>query len=210
MKFQIRKWLFGETSNNGNCICDDLIVAAGNPRKKMDAVFSPIEMNAFDKSIVEGLDEREISGFSMSPCEIDNEDHVFSRKVANFAQNDFLIISVDEEYYKNEGLPIYAQYKLRRFLMEVSHSMTLGEVETKLATIQREICLPFYQENLKRKFEKVKSAYPMDDLCLSYTFKNGEFRYSFHPTHLVEGKVEYVLSHKYHTLKRADAIKPYI
>lgn len=210
MKLQIRKWLFGETSSNSNCVCDDLIIAAGNPRKKVDASFSYIEMNPKDKGLVEGLDELEVVGFSMSPCGIDNEDHVFFRKVRKLTTNDFLVVSVDEVYYKNEGLPIYTKHKLRRFLMEVSRNMGIDDIESKLASIQKEICLSFYKELLKRKFEKVKSAYPEDDLCLSYTFKNGEFRYSFHPVRLVEGRIEYVLSHKNHTLKRADAIESYL
>lgn len=170
------------------------IVAAGDPRKNLEASYTDVYLKREDSAKVANLSEYEVSGFSMFPCGIASEDHVFVKNGAELTTDCFVVVGVEDEYYGYSEKPIYADRKLRRYIMDVPSEWKLTDIENHLVSLQPEARLEYYKKCLAQKFEKTKKVYPSEELCLSYTYKDGEFRYSFHPKRKVEGVVEYVYS----------------
>lgn len=163
------------------------IVAAGNPLHSVDDSCTIIEL---DNSVVEGLSQFVVSGFSMSPMGIDDHDNLLARKVTDagqdVAEGDFMIVKVDPDYYENVK-PDFT-YKLRCAIMPVRAGMQDSEIISVLKDMesQAEIWSDGCQQCLRDKLKKARAYYPNDDLILSKTFKNGSLRYSFHKLDAVE------------------------
>lgn len=192
----LEKFIYGYTLDCSQESLDDKIVAAGDPKKKLGISFSDVKLTSEEWKLVDGMSEYEVSGFSMFPDGISSEDHIFITKEKELNRGDFVVVSVDKKYYERFHKRVCARRKLRRYIMDVPDNLSLDDVSKRLLPIQPESKLPYYQNCLKEKYDKVKIVYPEEQLCLSYTYKNGEFRYSFHPRRCVEGIVKYCYSRR--------------
>lgn len=177
---------------------DILRVAAGDPSL-------PISQPEKDVKIPETIvvDEHEInvkdytlyevSGNSMSPKDIkDGNSLLVKESIEGYKGGDFIIVSVDKEYYKkyNPKTALY-DFKLRYAIMEVSPTMTTANIISSIRDRHFEIVLEKNQRKLENKYGKARKAYPNDQLMLSTTYHDGVLCYSFHPIKLIVGKVFY-------------------
>ena len=177
---------------------DILRVAAGDPSL-------PISQPEKDVKIPETIvvDEHEInvkdytlyevSGNSMSPKDIkDGNSLLVKESIEGYKGGDFIIVSVDKEYYKkyNPKTALY-DFKLRYAIMEVSPTMTTANIISSIRDRHFEIVLEKNQRKLENKYGKARKAYPNDQLMLSTTYHDGVLCYSFHPIKLIVGKAFY-------------------
>lgn len=181
---------------------DILRVAAGDPSL-------PISQPENDVKIPETIvvDEHEInvkdytlyevSGNSMSPKDIkDGNSLLVKESIEGYKGGDFIIVSVDKEYYKkyNPKTALY-DFKLRYAIMEVSPSMASTDIIASIKDEHFEIVLEENRRKLENKYEKARKAYPDEQLMLSTTYHDGVLCYSFHPVRLIVGKAFYKLYH---------------
>lgn len=179
---------------------DVLRVAAGDPAL-------PISLSEKDVKIPDTIvvDEQEInvkdytlyevSGNSMSPKDIKDGNFLLVKEsTEGYKGGDFIIVSVDKEYYKkyNPKTALY-DFKLRHAIMEVSPSMTPSDIIESIKDDHFEIFLKENQCKLENKHRKAHEAYPKEQLMLSTTYHDGVLCYSFHPLRLVVGKAFFKL-----------------
>lgn len=184
------------------------LVVAGDPAFDIDGKFIPLSLTANDMERVQGLEEYEVCGFSMYPCGISNGDHIYVKRThdVTFSSGDFLVVKVNPLDYTDEK--VFFQYKLRRYLMDVEITDTFDDIVRKLRDIQPEICLDSYRLRLERKYKKSVKRYANEvKLSLSYTYKDGKFAYSFHPSKNIIGRVDFVYDKNKEKLVEAKAIE---
>lgn len=208
---KLGKLLYGYTIKKEADETDNHFVVAGNPAYELNGRFTEAILPRHEQKNVEGLDEYEVRGYSMYPCGISNADHVYVKHSVTAEQlqpNDFILVQVNPDDYPNED--VYFKHKLRRFLLNTDARTTVSHLVKELKAIQPEAVLPSYQQKLCTKLEKSQKRHPeATRFSLSFTFKNGELRYSFHPCEDLEGKVEYVYNRRDGRLVPAGAFSPY-
>lgn len=173
---------------------DTKIVAAGDPALPIRQTISS-NAKGFDLSDYEDIDTRRyekfmVTGNSMLPKGIKDGDCLFVESCPDgYHSGDFIIVSVDKEYYRkyNPKHPIY-NYKLRYALYEVNPTFSVSDIIDSIKDFHYEIYLKENQEQLVKKWNKARTAYPYEPLMLSTTYHDGELRYSFHPCRLIVGK----------------------
>ena len=179
---------------------DILRVAAGDPSLPISQpekdvkipdtiVVDEHEINVKDYTLYE------VSGNSMSPKDIkDGNSLLVKESIEGYKGGDFIIVSVDKEYYKkyNPKTALY-DFKLRYAIMEVSPTMTTANIISSIRDRHFEIVLEKNQRKLENKYGKARKAYPNDQLMLSTTYHDGVLCYSFHPIKLIVGKAFYKL-----------------
>lgn len=186
---------------------DDSLVSAGDPAKPLASFVEDVYLSSDDKRKLQGLRRFKVCGSSMSPCGIDNGDLIYVDNPEGALRcNDFIVVKVDDQVYET---PVLFAHKLRRYLMDVTHNESFDDVVRRLKEFHKDIMEPEFQQRLRKKFNKTKSFYPYDDLCLSITFRNGDLRYSFHPKRLVEYKVFFSISIRNQTLVDVSCIAAY-
>lgn len=177
---------------------DILRVAAGDPSLPISQpekdvkipdtiVVDEHEINVKDYTLYE------VSGNSMSPKDIkDGNSLLVKESIEGYKGGDFIIVSVDKEYYKkyNPKTALY-DFKLRYAIMEVSPTMTTANIISSIRDRHFEIVLEKNQRKLENKYGKARKAYPNDQLMLSTTYHDGVLCYSFHPIKLIVGKAFY-------------------
>lgn len=142
----------------------------------------------------------EVVGDSMEPKDIHDGDLLLLKEYQigeNPRQNDFLIIKVDDNYYRryNRKSAVF-DTKLRMALLVVTPLMTIDEIIEQLRPCHKEILIKEYQKHLKDKLKKSREFYAGCDLVLSITYHDGFMRYSFHPVSLIVGKVVLIARRK--------------
>lgn len=173
---------------------DTKIVAAGDPALPIRQTISS-NSKGFELSDYEDIDTRRyekfmVTGNSMLPKGIKDGDCLFVESCPDgYHSGDFIIVSVDKEYYRkyNPKHPIY-NYKLRYALYEVNPTFSVSDIIDSIKDFHYEIYLKENQEQLVKKWNKARTAYPYEPLMLSTTYHDGELRYSFHPCRLIVGK----------------------
>ena len=173
---------------------DTKIVAAGDPALPIRQTISS-NSKGFELSDYEDIDTRRyekfmVTGNSMLPKGIKDGDCLFVESCPDgYHSGDFIIVSVDKEYYRkyNPKHPIY-NYKLRYALYEVNPTFSVSDIIDSIKDFHYEIYLKENQEQLVKKWDKARTAYPYEPLMLSTTYHDGELRYSFHPCRLIVGK----------------------
>lgn len=138
-----------------------------------------------------------IEGNSMSPRGIEHGCNVLCSPVKGFdslKDGDFIVVGVDENYYKPGDEPIY-QKKLRRYVCTFSPGTAVNDMIILLRNMNHdEIILQRNREKLHNKLQKAQDYYGKDaELSLSMTFRNGVLEYSFHLPNKIEFKVESVV-----------------
>lgn len=138
-----------------------------------------------------------IEGNSMSPRGIEHGCNILCSPVKGSEQlkeGDFIVVGVDEKYYKPGDEPIY-QKKLRRYVCTFPSGTAEDEMVTFLRDINHdEIILQRNREKLHNKLQKAQGYYGKDTgLSLSMTYRNGVLEYSFHLPDKIEFKVERVV-----------------
>lgn len=207
----IGKWIYGYPIEKDIQKIDERFVAAGDPAYELDGKFVEITLLRNDQRLVDGLDEYEVYGYSMYPCGISNSDHLFVNhqvKVFELKDNDFILVKVDPNDYVEEN--VFLKHKLRRYLLNVAANESVDDIVARLTSIQPEASLFSYREKLKAKLEKSQNRYGNTiDFSLSYTFKEGELTYSFHPCDYLEGRVQYVYRRLESRLVESTTFCPY-
>ena len=199
--------MFSKTSKEEETKIDESLVAAGDPARTLSCIDKNMSMPIGYSAQLKGLKAYKICGSSMSPCGISNGDVIYVEKApSELHTNDFIVVGVDPKVYQQ---PVRYMHKLRRYLMVAANDETLEGIIERLKIFHKDILLPEYQQRLKKKYDKTKSFYPKEDLCLSITFRNGSLRYSFHPRRLVEYRVKYVVSAENQTLTDVGGIESY-
>lgn len=211
LKSKLGKLLYGYNIEKEIHEIDERFVVAGDPAYELDGKFIEQFLPRNEQSQVEGLDEYEVCGYSMYPCGISNADHLYVEHQVSaelLQPNDFIIVKVNPDDYPDED--VYFKHKLRRFLINTDARSTVAQIIENLRPIQPEAILPSYQKKLRTKLQKSLNRYPVATrFSLSFTFKNGELRYSFHPCEHLEGKVEYVYNRREGRLMSTGTFSPY-
>lgn len=192
-----------ERRKNRNNINGYKVVAAGNPamagHKKKDVPMVPATLNDGKKAIItEDYEKYIVDGYSMFLEGIDNSDVLLCKSMPEDELNrigfgKFVIIKVDEEYYKAKKQELTFDSKLRKTLMKVPVGMTDDEILATLKDIDSSALLPENQKRLKEKYKEITSFYHNRELMLSKTYREGSLRYSFHPVNLIISEVVYVV-----------------
>lgn len=179
-----------------------LRVAAGDPA--LPIYLSEKDLKIPDTIIVNGSEINVsdyklyvVSGNSMSPKKIKDGYYLLVKEnPEGYKGGDFIIVSVDKEYYKiyNPKTALY-DFKLRYAIMEVSPSMTTADIIASIKDKHFEIILEENQRKLENKYGKARKAYPNEQLMLSITYHDGVLCYSFHPVRLIVGKAFFKLHH---------------
>lgn len=173
---------------------DTKIVAAGDPALPIRQTI-PSNAKQGELSDCEDIDTSRyekfmVTGNSMLPKGIKDGDCLFVESCPDgYHSGDFIVVSVDKDYYRkyNPKHPIY-NYKLRYALYEVKPTFAVKDIINSIKVFHYEIYLKENQEQLERKWNKARTAYPDEPLMLSTTYHDGELRYSFHPCRLIVGK----------------------
>ena len=90
-------------------------------------------------------------------------------------------------------------HKLRRTVTLVGNQESFEQLIARLESedLEDSILLDDNKEALKEKFEESHKYYEdFDSMMLSVTYREGQIRYSFHPSSLIEYKAVYVVSPK--------------
>lgn len=173
--------------------------AAGDPTEKSDKK-SFLEEQKGKEVTVDGIDfifkpdlTYEVVGDSMKPKGIYDGDVLLIEsdyRGRKPKQGDFVIIKVDNDYYKqhNRKSAVF-DTKLRMSLLVAEASMTADDIIEQLRSWHKEILIMDYQKHLRYKYKDSRAFYANSDLVLSITYHNGIMRYSFHPVELICGKV---------------------
>ena len=138
-----------------------------------------------------------VCGNSMLPQDIADGDSLFVRQLPadQYKAGDFLVIQVDENYYrKYKPKTLVYSYKLRRALLRLEPGVGNDEMISRLKELDNAAYLEDMQRYAMRKYQKARQAYPDRELMLSTTYHDGELKYSFHPVDLIYGKAEIVYS----------------
>ncbi|MBQ0075475.1 MAG: hypothetical protein KBT34_14945 [Prevotella sp.] len=211
LKNKLGKLLYGYNIEKEIQEIDERFVVAGDPAYELDEKFIELLLPRNEQSHVEGLCEYEVRGYSMYPCGISNADHLYVKHQVSaelLQPNDFILVKVNPDDYPDED--VYFKHKLRRFLLNTDARNTVDQIVEELRPIQPEAVLPSYQQKLSTKLQKSLKRYPeATKFSLSFTFKDGELRYSFHPCEHLEGKVEYVYSRHESRLIPTKMFSPY-
>ena len=172
--------------------------AAGDPTYKVDVkdvvkelAGTSTEVDGTTYTFAEELTYG-VAGISMVPKGILNGDVLLLKKyeAGHTAEcNDFIVIKVDEGYYKahNNQSAVY-DTKLRMALMVVSQDMTADDIINELKPWHDAILIDSYQKHLREKYKASRDYYKQRELVLSITYRDGFMRYSFHPVDLILGK----------------------
>lgn len=173
---------------------DTKIVAAGDPalpiRQTISSNSKGFELSDYEDIDTSRYEKFMVTGNSMLPKGIKDGDCLFVESCPDgYHSGDFIIVSVDKEYYRkyNPKHPIY-NYKLRYALYEVNPTFSVSDIIDSIKDFHYEIYLKENQEQLVKKWNKARTAYPYEPLMLSTTYHDGELRYSFHPCRLIVGK----------------------
>lgn len=195
-----------ERRKNRNNVNGYKVVAAGNPatngHKKKELPTLPATLTCGKELIETGpYDKYIVDGYSMYLEGINNSDVLLSQPLSKETLKElgfghFVIIQVDEEYYKAKKRYLEFDAKLRKTLMQVPLGMTDTDILEKLKEIDTSALLPENQKRLKQKYEEIKSYYHDCDLMLSKTYREGSLRYSFHPVDLILSKVAFVVKYQ--------------
>lgn len=166
------------------------VVVAGDPSHGYTKRYQKFDIPD-DK--LKGLNQFVIEGNSMSPRGIEHGCNILCTPVMESEQlkdGDFIVVGVDEDYYKSGDEPIY-QKKLRRYICTFpSGSSEAQMVDSLLESNHDEIILQRNQDNLHTKLQKAQKHYGNNvALSLSMTFKNGILAYSFH----LPSRIEYLV-----------------
>lgn len=176
-------------------------VAAGDPAQYGHLQECKLELPHYIKTSTGSIDTSGfksfvVDGFSMLPEGISNGDVLLCTPVSiekeNVQGDLFVVIKVDEDYYKSKGKSLKFDYKLRKTLLHVSANEKVENIIENLQKFNDDILLPENQKNLRNKYEESTSYYKQD-LMLSITYREGALRYSFHPLNLIEYQTVYVL-----------------
>lgn len=143
------------------------------------------------------LESFRVCGNSMLPQDIADGDCLFVRQLPaeQYQAGDFLVIQVDEDYYrKYKPKTLVYSYKLRRALLRLEPGVGNDEMISRLKELDNAAYLEDMQRYAIRKYQKARQVYPDRELMLSTTYHDGELKYSFHPIDLVYGKAVIVYS----------------
>lgn len=185
--------LFRNIGKEDDCITR---VAAGDPALPISArnhhYDIPETFNVEGKTLRGAdYDKYLVMGNSMLPKGIHNGNYLLVKKNEEntYQMGDFLIIRVDNDYYKkyNPQTVIY-DYKLRMALMRISANMSAAQIIEELKYTHFEINIESNQKYMSGKYKKARQAYPNEELVLSTTYHDGRLCYSFHPMQLILGK----------------------
>ena len=170
------------------------VVVAGDPSHGYTKRYLKFDLPEEKKG---GLKQFVIEGNSMSPRGVEHGSNILCSPVDNLEQlkdGDFIVVGVDEDYYKAGDEPIY-QKKLRKYVCTFPSGTTEKDMVDKLLSSGHdEIILQRNQENLHKKLTKAQDHYgKTTDLSLSMTYRNGVLTYSFHLPKRIEYLVEKVV-----------------
>lgn len=179
------------------------VVAAGNPammgHKKKIVPMVPATLQ-FEKEYIQTdvYEKYIVDGYSMFLEGIDNSDVLLSTPLSKdeldkIGSGQFVIIKVDEDYYKAKKRKLEFDSKLRKTLMRVPVDMTDDKILDELKKIDHSVLLPQNQKQLRQKYAEIKLYYDNRELMLSKTYREGNLRYSFHPVDLIVSKVAYIV-----------------
>lgn len=200
-------------SEHDDVLCDSRVIAAGDPKKMVCVKYDPPVLSHYDRETISDLQGFVVSGSSMSVCHINSEDYVYVRNNVNsrdLQKDDFVAFHVDDEYYRYCHQIKKCDHKLRRFIMNISAKQSVDEAMKELENYHTGIVLEKYRTMFLGKISKIREFYPNEDLCLSYTFRDGEFWYSFHPRKFLEGVVAYVYVRREQKLVEAPKMEAYL
>lgn len=202
--FGMRDEVNTERRKSRNNVNGYKVVAAGNPamngHKKKELPMLPasltcdnelIETGSYDKYIVDAM---YLEGINNSDVLLSQPLSKEELRELGFGQ--FIIIQVDEEYYKAKKRHLEFDAKLRKTLMQVPLGMTDADILKRLQEIDPSALLPENQKQLRQKYDEIKSYYHDCDLMLSKTYREGSLRYSFHPVDLILSKVAFVVKYE--------------
>ncbi|MBD5195130.1 MAG: hypothetical protein HDS87_05360 [Bacteroidales bacterium] len=171
----------------------DYYVAAGNPVKGVSLTDASVEV--FDCNNKRQLI---VAGNSMAPRAIYDGDRITFTVYDNpqeekIERGTFVVINVDEEYYRSHNKKSKFKNKLRCAICKVDPDISYPKFLEAVKQVEQTAYLEEYQKELENKFKDARAYYdPSEPLMLSVTYKNGEMHYSLHPVNLIKGKVEKV------------------
>ena len=177
-------------------------VAAGDPA--LPCADSRVPNEIHELTEVEGqqinlasFEQFTVCGNSMLPQRIANGNTILVRKLPldEYQSGNFLVISVDREYYKKyKPKTVVYQYKLRKAMFRVEVGVDKEELIRRLKKHDYTAYLDDMQEYAIQKYKKARTAYPDKELMLSTTYHDGELKYSFHPVDLIYGRAEILVT----------------
>lgn len=147
-----------------------------------------------------------VDGDSMLPEGISSGDTLLcdpvEPEVLSAKDKKFVVIKVDEEYYKYKGKDLKFDYKLRRTLYKVPVNPDFNSFISELKKFEDSVLLKENEKSLKEKFEDVYKFYPSNkEMMLSITYRDGKLRYSFHPVELITYVAKYLVKRNNDTYK---------
>lgn len=145
-----------------------------------------------------------VDGSSMSPERISNGDTLLCSIVSkeerkSIPNGQYVIVKTDKDYYAKKHKLVRFDHKLRRTVTLVGNQESFEQLIARLESedLEDSILLDCNKEALKEKFEESHKYYEdFDSMMLSVTYREGQIRYSFHPSSLIEYKAVYVVSPK--------------
>lgn len=184
-------------------------VAAGDPAHGVqtanDSNCLPTIMS-IDSELVETykFHQFNVNGSSMSPERISNGDALLCSVVekgerGKVQSGEYVIVKADEEYYAKKNKRVRFDYKLRRTVCPVGQKESFEDLVDRLDKddLEDSVLLDCNRTALREKFDESHRYYEdFDSMMLSVTYREGQIRYSFHPSSLIEYKAVYVVSPK--------------
>ncbi|MDE6552625.1 MAG: hypothetical protein K2K98_06675 [Muribaculaceae bacterium] len=145
-----------------------------------------------------------VDGSSMSPERISNGDTLLCSMVSQEERDSlpsglYVIVKADKDYYARKHKHVRFDHKLRRTVTRVRKQESFEQLVARLESenIEDSVLLDCNKKALKEKFEESHRYYEdFDSMMLSVTYREGQIRYSFHPSSLIEYKAIYVVSPK--------------
>lgn len=145
-----------------------------------------------------------VDGSSMSPERISNGDALLCSVVevsdrASIPSGQYVIVKADKDYYDRKHKRVRFDHKLRRTVTLVGKQESFEQLIARLINedLEDSVLLDDNKQALKEKFDESHRYYEdFDSMMLSVTYREGQIRYSFHPSSLIEYKAVYVVSPK--------------
>lgn len=174
-------------------------VAAGNPGKTFPGYPCPVSLPETFTMGKKRWQKREfttytVSGGSMLPDGIRSGYELLTlpARVNEIEVGDFIVIAVDEEFYKyrHNGLSPHFKFKLRRAIGVIAQNVTVEELCGKLKGTFGEVLDEKEKNDLGDSLEEARNFYRNESLFLSVTYHDGDIHYSFHPSVNIRGRLE--------------------
>ena len=174
-------------------------VAAGNPGKSFPVYPNSVSLPETFTMGNKRCQRRDfitytVSGGSMHPDGIRSGYELLTlpATVNEIITGDFIVIAVDEEFYKyrHHGLLPHFRFKLRRAIGVVDQDATVDQLCGKLEGTFGEPLDEKERNDLGNSLAEARSFYGSASLFLSITYHDGDIHYSFHPSVNIRGRLE--------------------